>query len=325
MAEIDAEEHLAGNDVAAVRLVLDQADGADRVGRVLAGDGVDALDHARGADQRIFAERHRRRAGVRRLAGDGDFVPADALHALHRADHAAFGFEDRALLDVQFEHRGKFARAGFFRAPVADARQLIAESLAVAVGARKSVVRRKHAGEDARRQHGRREARALFVGPVDDLDRRIGLVAGFVQRAHRFKRAEDAEHAVELAAGRLGVEMRAHGDRGKVLVFAGPAREHGADFVDRNRAAERFALRLEPVAHLAVEIGQGQTANTALRRRADLRGVHQRVPKPLAVDLQVLHVREFQLLATSPSSPEFALEPSFMPDGHATNAQPAAE
>ena len=55
MAEIDAEENLAGNDVAAVRLVLDQADGADRVGRVLAGDGVDALDHARGADQRIFA------------------------------------------------------------------------------------------------------------------------------------------------------------------------------------------------------------------------------------------------------------------------------
>ena len=295
MAEIDAEKNLAGNDVAAVRLVLDQADGADRVGRVFAGDGVDALDHARGADQRVLAQRHRRRAGVRCLSGDGDFVPAYALHALHRADHAAFGFQDRALLDVQFEHRGKFACAGFFLALVADARQFIAKSLAVAVGATIGVVGRKHAGKHARRQHGRRKPRALFVGPVDDLDGRIGLVAGFVQRAHGFKRAEDAEHAVELAAGRLGIEMRAHGDRRKILVLARPAREHGADFVDRDGAAERLALRLEPVAHLPVEIGQRQAANAALRRRADLRRVHQRVPKPLAVDLQVLHVRKLRL------------------------------
>jgi hypothetical protein len=295
MTEIDAEENLAGNDVAAVRLVLDQADGADRVGRVLAGDGVDALDHARGADQRIFAQRHRRRAGVRCLPDDGDFVPAHALHALHRADHAAFGFEDRALLDVQLEHRGKFARAGFFLALVADARQLIAKSLAVAVGAPIGVVGRKHAGKDAGCEHSRREARAFFVGPIDDLDRRIGLVAGLVERAHGFQRAEDAERAVEFAAGRLGVEMRAHGDRRKILVLARAAREHGADFVDRDSAAERLALRLEPVAHLAVEIGQRQAANTTFRRRADLCGVHQRVPKPLAVDLQVLHVRKLRL------------------------------
>ena len=55
MAEIGAEENLAGNDVAAVRPVLDQADGTDRVGCVLTRDGVDALDHARRADQRVFA------------------------------------------------------------------------------------------------------------------------------------------------------------------------------------------------------------------------------------------------------------------------------
>src|SRR5580704_11619425 len=69
------------------------------------------------------------------------------------------------------------------------------------------------------------------------------------------------------------------------LGFARPAREHGADFVDRYGAAERLALRLEPVAHLPVEIGERQAANAALRRRANLRRVHQRVPKPLTVDL----------------------------------------
>jgi hypothetical protein len=55
-------------------------------------------------------------------------------------------------------------------------------------------------------------------------------------------------------------------------------REHIADFVDRDRAAERLALRLEPVAHLAVEVCERQAADAALRRRADLRRVHQRVP-----------------------------------------------
>ncbi len=57
MAEIDGEKNFAGNDVAAVRPVLDQADGADGVGRVLARDGIDALDHARCAEERILAQR----------------------------------------------------------------------------------------------------------------------------------------------------------------------------------------------------------------------------------------------------------------------------
>ena len=44
------------------------------------------------------------------------------------------------------------------------------------------------------------------------------------------------------------------------------------------------------IARLAVEIGQRQPADAALRRRADPRGLHQRVPKPLRVDLQIVHV-----------------------------------
>jgi hypothetical protein len=106
--------------------------------------------------------------------------------------------------------------------------------------------------------------------------------------------------------------MASNAPRTKILVLARPAREHGADFVDRDSAAERLALRLEPVAHLAVEIGQRQAANAAFRRRADLRGVHQRVPEPLAVDLQVLHVRKLRLpvAGQGPCSPDFMLEPS---------------
>src|SRR6185437_17000648 len=61
-----------------------------------------------------------------------------------------------------------------------------------------------------------------------------------------------------------------------------------ADLVDRDGAAERLALRLEPVAHLAVEIGQREAADAALWGGADLGGLHEVVPQTLGIDLQVL-------------------------------------
>ena len=140
VAEIDCEENFAGHDVAAVRLVLDHADGADRVRRVLERNRIDPLDHARGAKERVLAKPHRRGAGMRLLAGDRDLVPAHALHALHNADHFLLVFEDRALLDVQFEHGGEFAGAGFLRAAIADAGKLVAKGFAVTIGAGVSVI-----------------------------------------------------------------------------------------------------------------------------------------------------------------------------------------
>src|SRR5271170_1181995 len=100
---------------------------------MLARDRFDSLDYASRAKERILAQPHRRRAGMRLLADDRDFVPAPALHALHDADHAGLVFEDRALLDMQLEHRREYMRPGFGLALVADAPQFLAERLAVAV------------------------------------------------------------------------------------------------------------------------------------------------------------------------------------------------
>ena len=55
------------------------------------------------------------------------------------------------------------------------------------------------------------------------------------------------------------------------------------------RAAERLAARLEPVAHLPVEIGQRQPADAALRRAADRGGLHELAPQPLGVDREIAH------------------------------------
>jgi hypothetical protein len=109
-----------------------------------------------------------------------------------------------------------------------------------------------------------------------------------VERPHGLKRAEHAERAVELAPGRLRVEMRAHRDWRETIVPSRPPREHVADFVDRDSAAERLALRLEPIADPAIEVSQRQPADAALWRAANLRRLHQRVPKPLGINLQIL-------------------------------------
>ena len=68
-----------------------------------------------------------------------------------------------------------------------------------------------------------------------------GLDLEVVERAHDLQGAEHAEHAVELAAGRLGVEMAADDDGGERGVLAAAPSEHIAHLVNLDRAARRFA------------------------------------------------------------------------------------
>ena len=252
--------------------------------------GVDEFDQPCGAEQRVVPARHRRGAGMAFAADDRDFVPIHRLHAGDDADVLALGFEERPLLDMQFEESRELVIAAALRAAIADFFQRRAERLAVAVLALVRKGAGEGAGEYAGGDHRRGKARAFLVGPVDHLDRREGLVAGAMQRAQSLQRGEDAERAVKLAAGRLGVEMAADADRRDVGPLAFAPREHAAHVVDGDGAAERLRLRLEPVAYLAVEFGQRQPADAGLRRRADLGGQHQVVPQPLRVDAQVFHL-----------------------------------
>src|SRR5262249_56314090 len=98
--------------------------------------------------------------------------------------------------------------------------------------------------------------------------------AGGMEGWGRLGAREQAKGAVEFAAGRLGVEMRSDGDRGELGVFAGPEREHIADLVHADLTAERFALRFEPIAHLAIEVAQREATYAAFRGCADLRRGH---------------------------------------------------
>src|SRR5690606_12272234 len=116
---------------------------------------------------------------------------------------------DRPLLDVILEIGVHLARADFLLADPADALQFVTDLLALEVLATIGVVERDHAGEYAGRQHRRRKARALFIGPVGDDDRVLRPDAEIVQRTHYFQARQHAEHAIIFATGRLGVEVAA--------------------------------------------------------------------------------------------------------------------
>ena len=55
--------------------------------------------------------------------------------------------------------------------------------------------------------------RAILDGPVQRHQRRLGLGPSRVQCAHVLETGEDAERSVEIAAGRLRVQVAADGDR----------------------------------------------------------------------------------------------------------------
>ena len=123
-------------------------------------------------------------------------------------------------------------------AKVADGCQRITERDAGAVGARERPVALVDAAEHAGGDAARLKPRSFLVGPVDDLDRREGLVARRMQGLQGLQRAQHAQRAVELAAGGLGVEVAAHGDRRNVAALPLPPREHDAHVVDGHRAAQ---------------------------------------------------------------------------------------
>jgi len=288
MPEGDREVHFARHHVGRVRLDLERAYRSHGERRMPAGDRIDLVDQTGGAEQRVLAQMHRGGARMGVLADDVRLVPAHALHAGDDADVLGLGLENRALLDVQLEERRERMRPAWFRAAIADRFERGAEAFAGTVLARDRPRAVERPREHPRGGHGRREPRAFLVGPVHHLDRREGLVTGLDQGAQRLERAEHAEHAVEFAAGGLGIEMATECDR-RHVGLPRPSREHCAHVVDGHGAAELFGARLEPIAHFSVEIAQREPADAALGRAADRGSLHQLAPQPLAVDLQILH------------------------------------
>jgi hypothetical protein len=101
--------------------------------------------------------------------------------------------------------------------------------------------------------------------------------AGGIERLQRLQAGEHAKDAVETAAGRLAVHVRAHHDRQGVRIAAGTAHEQVGDPVDRRLPATR-----EPVEQQGARpdvVGrQARPVDAVARNRADLG--HRHVASP---------------------------------------------
>ena len=214
-------------------------------------------------------------------------IPQYALAGIDHADGFALRLENRALLDMQFDEARKFLRANSALAAIADAVQCLGHGDAFGIPARQNIVGGEIADIGRRRHHGRRETRAFLVGPVDDADRHLGFDPGVIERANHLERRQRAEHAVELAAGRLGIEVRAEPDRGLRHVAALAKREHRTERIDMHVEPCGLARPAEPVADLLVLRAERQPPYPAFLRGAEFRGFVDGVPETGGIDLQI--------------------------------------
>ncbi|MCY1532454.1 hypothetical protein D9M68_677290 [compost metagenome] len=175
---------------------------------------------------------------------------------------------------------------GLALAQVTDARPLLGDAGALLVGTAVAIGEVEGAGPDARTDHGRREARALLVGPDRHLKRRAGSQACVVQGLDHFQASEHAIYAVEAATGGLGVQVGAGEHRRQAVIEAGAAGEDIAHPVHADGAAGRLAPTDEEVATGLVEVGQGLAVAAALLGGTDPRHVHEAPPEALRVDAE---------------------------------------
>ena len=224
---------------------------------------------------------------MRILACDGDIKPALANRPADHADHFFLRFQDWSLFDMKFEIGADIMTARRFVAVVSDPFQLLAKGRAIGVFNRLELVDVENAREHAGAHHGRREAGAFLIGPDADLEGRFGFNLVVVEGAHDFEARQHAQHAVELAAIGLGVEMAADGDRRQCLILARPPREDITERVRVDAAAGVSAPRDEQVPALLVQVGERQPPAPPFRSCADFRHLHQAIPKAVTFDMYV--------------------------------------
>ena len=256
MAQVDGEEYFRRHHRGRIGRHLKQADGEQSVGR-LHRRVVHRLDHLYGGHQGVAAIRAQRRAGMSGLAGDTHAIAPRALNAGGDAERDARLFQHRGLLDMRLDIGRDGKAAGALRhVTIAgeDRLHCVRDGDAVGVTYRQHPFECFAAGEDVRAGHARCEARALFVGPGHDLDGAERLLAACHHCLNRLERGENPEHAVELAAGRLRVDMRAGNDGRKCRIAALVAQEEIGDAVRERLEPDRAS----PGDHLRPRRGLGR-------------------------------------------------------------------
>ena len=145
-------------------------------------------------------------------------------------------------------------------------------------------VERIAAGEDGRTHGAGLEPRAFLVGPGDGDHGTLRLHAGILQGFQRLEGCKHAIHAVEAAAGRLAVHVRAAHHRPGIRLGALAPHEQVADRVGEGREAACPGPGTQQVAGRRILGRERLPIDAALRRAAELRHVGVPLPQPVFPD-----------------------------------------
>src|SRR5439155_11141374 len=210
IAELDLHLGAARDDARGIRV---EQHAAERPYRARPGDLGEAVVDARGESHHrsagIATARHLRRAGVVLLAGDRDPVVPIADDRLDDADLEPGRVEPIALLDMRFEiaHIALRIEPLAWPAGKPGLGERGAQQHAVAAAPGLDLALRQCVGEGPAAEHI--AEMAFLVGPGDRLDAEPGESWSRGDGARQFERVDDAERAVEPAAMRLGLAVRA--------------------------------------------------------------------------------------------------------------------
>ena len=245
------EQHLgaSGNRRHDARLARGAADRADAA-LVAEPDLADRERGLGGGREAVATQLHRGRARMRGLAAEDRHVALDAAGAEHGRGGLAAALEDRPLLDVKLQVGAgaaqllaRFVHALELHAVAGDD---VLEALAVAVAQVAHLVDLERAGARGRAEQAAPEAGALLVRPVHEPQPHRRAAIGV--RAQRADGAEDAERAVEPAAGRHRVDVRA--DDHEVVAVARQVSPEVAGGVDLDLHRQLLEARAQELARL---------------------------------------------------------------------------
>ena len=199
----------AGDDAG---LGLAGADGADAA--VAIRDGVDLRGHFRGGEEGVLPAVHRRAAGVRGLAFEGNGPPFHAAGALHDGEGLAEIEKHRPLLDVELQVGGGVFLPGCGVLDLFEINPVRGDGIrqgdAVLVLQPARLVHVEVSGKSGGAEEAFPEARALLIRPIDDLDGDRWFSGKLlVDAAHDLHPGHDVQATVEPAAVRYGIDMAA--------------------------------------------------------------------------------------------------------------------
>ena len=93
------------------------------------------------------------------------------------------------------------------------------------------------------------------------LDGVARVKSNLLQRANRFKSAENADHAIIFAGVRNRVDMRAGADGGSIRIGSLPANENVADAIVAHGETCRFAALFQPGAGPQIGFGKNDASD----------------------------------------------------------------